>query len=238
MGVGKPRSPAASADETNRTNLDQPTAETDQHHHPNTDTDTEDRGQLIVKADRYHRHHATCELAIRDLKTSGGLAHLPLRTLRRQRRLAPLRRPSPQHLPMDRPPRTNTPTQTTHHRTNHPHPPLRPPRTGREPQRTPHPAPTRPMALGHHLPNHPPKPPPASPTLLTHPNTPATTTTNQPTPGYTRPEPADTDRPNPHTEPRQLHHNTQNTPSPKTQPHHHQPPIPTAPPQNQSVDSG
>ena len=77
MGVGKPRSPAASADETNRTNLDQPTAETDQHHHPNTDTDTEDRGQLIVKADRYHRHHATCELAIRDLKTSGGLAHLP-----------------------------------------------------------------------------------------------------------------------------------------------------------------
>ena len=30
-----------------------------------------------VEADRYHRRHATCELAIRDLKDSGGLAHLP-----------------------------------------------------------------------------------------------------------------------------------------------------------------
>ena len=42
-----------------------------------TDTDTEDRGHRIIEADRYHRHHATCELAIRDLKNSGGLAHLP-----------------------------------------------------------------------------------------------------------------------------------------------------------------
>ena len=30
-----------------------------------------------VEIDRYHRRHATCELAIRDLKDSGGLAHLP-----------------------------------------------------------------------------------------------------------------------------------------------------------------
>ena len=30
-----------------------------------------------AEADRYHRRHATCELAIRDLKGSGGLAHLP-----------------------------------------------------------------------------------------------------------------------------------------------------------------
>ena len=30
-----------------------------------------------VEADRYHRRHATCELAIRDLKHSAGLAHLP-----------------------------------------------------------------------------------------------------------------------------------------------------------------
>ena len=36
--------------------------------HPNTDA---------VEADRYHRHHAVCELAIRDLKGSAGLAHLP-----------------------------------------------------------------------------------------------------------------------------------------------------------------
>ena len=31
----------------------------------------------VAEADRYHRRHATCELAIRDLKGSGGLAHLP-----------------------------------------------------------------------------------------------------------------------------------------------------------------
>ena len=42
--------------------------------HPTTDTDTDtDTGE----ADRYHRQHAVCELAIRDLKGSGGLAHLP-----------------------------------------------------------------------------------------------------------------------------------------------------------------
>ena len=52
------------------TNLDQPTVETDQHHHPDSDHPT-------VEADRYHRHHASVELAIRDLKNSAGLAHLP-----------------------------------------------------------------------------------------------------------------------------------------------------------------
>ena len=30
-----------------------------------------------VEIDQHHRRHATCELAIRDLKDSGGLAHLP-----------------------------------------------------------------------------------------------------------------------------------------------------------------
>lgn len=58
---------------TSVTNLDQPVAETDQHH----PTDTEDSRLPVVEADRYHRHHAVCELAIRDLKGSGGLAHLP-----------------------------------------------------------------------------------------------------------------------------------------------------------------
>ena len=53
------------------TNLTQPTTQADQHHH----TDTEDR--CPVEADRYHRQHAVCELAIRDLKSSAGLAHLP-----------------------------------------------------------------------------------------------------------------------------------------------------------------
>jgi len=66
------------------TNLDHPATDTDQHHHPHTgitdtdtDTDTEESHHQIVEADRYHRHHAVCELAIRDLKRSGGLAHLP-----------------------------------------------------------------------------------------------------------------------------------------------------------------
>lgn len=54
------------------TNLEQSATEADQHHHPDTDS----RHQ-IVEADRYHRSHAVCELAIRDLKGSAGLAHLP-----------------------------------------------------------------------------------------------------------------------------------------------------------------
>ena len=52
------------------TNLDQPTVETDQHHHPDSEHPT-------VETDRYHRHHASVELAIRDLKNSAGLTHLP-----------------------------------------------------------------------------------------------------------------------------------------------------------------
>ena len=32
---------------------------------------------VAVEADRYHRRHTACELAIRDLKHSAGLAHLP-----------------------------------------------------------------------------------------------------------------------------------------------------------------
>ena len=75
------------------TNLDASATDTDRHHQPhtgqhdihthtekNTDTDTEentDNARRLVEADRYHRSHAVCELAIRDLKGSGGLAHLP-----------------------------------------------------------------------------------------------------------------------------------------------------------------
>ena len=55
------------------TNLDQPATKADQHHH----TDTAHSRHRVVETDRYHRAHATCELAIRDLKHSGGLAHLP-----------------------------------------------------------------------------------------------------------------------------------------------------------------
>ena len=85
------------------TNLDLAAAEADRHHQPHTGEDTghQPRGEqdteptelpaieigdnpeeahsqvTAVEFDRYHRRHATCELAIRDLKDSGGLAHLP-----------------------------------------------------------------------------------------------------------------------------------------------------------------
>ena len=72
------------------TNLDASATDTDRHHtgehdihthtEKNTDTDTDtdtDKSRRLVEADRYHRNHAVCELAIRDLKGSGGLAHLP-----------------------------------------------------------------------------------------------------------------------------------------------------------------
>ena len=87
------------------TNLDLAAAEADRHHQPRAvqddtghqprrgEQDTEvaelsavetgdNPGEAhsplpAVEADRYHRRHATCELAIRDLKDSGGLAHLP-----------------------------------------------------------------------------------------------------------------------------------------------------------------
>ena len=71
------------------TNLDASPTDTDRHHQPhtgenhththteeNTDTHTDNCCRL-VEADRYHRSHAVCELAIRDLKEAAGLAHLP-----------------------------------------------------------------------------------------------------------------------------------------------------------------
>ena len=83
------------------TNLNLGAAEADRHHQRRAgqdDTGHQPRGEQdtqgpitetgdnpgqahsqapAVEADRYHRRHATCELAIRDLKDSGGLAHLP-----------------------------------------------------------------------------------------------------------------------------------------------------------------
>ena len=66
------------------TNLDASATDTDRHHtgedhtHTEESTDTEtDASRRLVETDRYHRSHAECELAIRDLKGSGGLAHLP-----------------------------------------------------------------------------------------------------------------------------------------------------------------
>ena len=72
------------------TNLDTSATDTDRHHQPHTRDDHTHTGQAntekntdtekirrLLEADRYHRRHAVCELAIRDLKSSSGLAHLP-----------------------------------------------------------------------------------------------------------------------------------------------------------------
>ena len=52
--------------------------------------------------DQFHRQHAVVELAIRDLKEGAGLEHVPSGQLPRQLGLAAMRRPRPQHDPLDR----------------------------------------------------------------------------------------------------------------------------------------
>ena len=58
-----------------------------------------------IEADQFHRDHAVCELAIRDLKEGTGLEHIPSGHYGRQRRLARLRRVGPQPRPLDDHPR-------------------------------------------------------------------------------------------------------------------------------------
>ena len=108
----------------------------------------------------------------------GGARPPTLRTLRRQRRLAGLRRLGPQPLPLDHTTRPDTARRQTHLRANHPHPPLRHPRPVGQPQPTAHPTTTRPMALGQRLPNHPRQPPRSPPILLTTPHILTTTKTD------------------------------------------------------------
>ena len=65
------------------TSSDQQTAEADRHHHTTDTGNTDDpdaaaeKRKKTVESDRRHRAHAVCELAIRDLKESSGLDHLP-----------------------------------------------------------------------------------------------------------------------------------------------------------------
>ena len=64
---------------------DLPPVEADHHHQPHAGQDNAGRcpdpdtrsAQATIASDSYHRSHATCELAIRDLKEAAGLAHLP-----------------------------------------------------------------------------------------------------------------------------------------------------------------
>ncbi len=62
------------------TNLDASPTDTYRHHTRETHTEETpgtEASRRLVETDRYHRRHAVCELAIRDLKGSAGLAHLP-----------------------------------------------------------------------------------------------------------------------------------------------------------------
>src|SRR5665811_44891 len=58
-------------------------------------------GTTTLAADTWHRAHAQVENVIKDLKHHGGLAHLPLRGVRRQRRVAVPGRARPQPGPLD-----------------------------------------------------------------------------------------------------------------------------------------
>ena len=149
-------------------------------------------------ADKSHRQHATVEPAIRDLKTSTGLAHLPSGSFAANAAWLTCAALPQQPLPLDQPPHHQPPQQPTHRRTNRPQPTPRPARAPRQPQRTHHLAPPRPMALGNHPPHRPHQHPRPPPTLLNPPITPTTAAPTSPT----RPEPA---RPNPHAP---QHHQT------------------------------
>jgi hypothetical protein len=58
-----------------------------------------------IEVDRFHRQHATIELAIRDLKQGVGTRPRPVRTVPRQLGVAAMRRARPQPHPLDSPAR-------------------------------------------------------------------------------------------------------------------------------------
>ncbi len=101
---------------------------------------------------------------------------LPVRELLRQRRLASLRHPRSQPLPVDR--TTHPPGRTTDQRQHCPHPTVQTARKNRQPRTKTDPAPTHPMAMGQHLPHRPSQRPPPTATLLT-PHTPHQTNHQQ-----------------------------------------------------------
>ena len=109
----------------------------------------------LVEADRYHRSHAVCELAIRDLKGSGGLAHLPSGIFTANAvwlLCAALAHNLYRQIAI---PRGNPTVRPPGMRTYRPDPTVRGARTPRQPQRTTCPASSGPMALGRGLPDYP-----------------------------------------------------------------------------------
>ncbi len=159
----------------------------------------------------------------------------PVWELLRQRRLAFLRHPCSQPLPMDR-----TPGRTTNQRQHRPHPTVHTARKDRKPRTKTDPAPSHPMAMGQHLPHREllrRRPQPTA-TLLTPahspPNKPSANVSHRFRTSPHAPDP--TEHPNKPAEPRQNlthpHKTTpRHTPQPQKRPHH-----PDRTPR--SVDSG
>ena len=161
---------------------------------------------------------------------------LPVWELLRQRRLAFLRHPCSQPLPMDRTP--HPPGRTTNQRQHRPHPTVHTARKDRKPRTKTDPAPSHPMAMGQHLPHRPGRRPQPTATLLTPahspPNKPSANVSHRFRTSPHAPDP--TEHPNKPAEPRQNlthpHKTTpRHTPQPQKRPHH-----PDRTPR--SVDSG
>ena len=90
--------------------------------------------------DRFHRHHAVVELAIRDWKEGAGLDHVPSGNFHANSAWLQCTRARPQPDPLDHHPRTGPSRRRADRRPHRAHPTRRHPRPARQPRRTTHPA--------------------------------------------------------------------------------------------------
>ena len=147
----------------------------------------------------------------------------PIRELLRQRRLAFLRHPGAQPLPLDQPPQRGPTRRTVGQRAHRPYPSPVPTRTARQPQRSDHPTTAHPMAMGHHHPYHPHQHPQPPPTLLNPPLTHQPLSTSSPAPEPNSPTHTQTAT----TPPTTIRTTAKTQPAPpvtplfSTHPHHH-----------------
>ena len=102
----------------------------------------------VVEMDRFHREHATVELAIRDLKEGAGLEHCPSGRFFAKAAWLAYRGAGAQPRPLDRRPRRHPSRRRADRHAHCAHPALRPARPTRESQRSAGAAPTATLALG------------------------------------------------------------------------------------------
>ncbi len=105
--------------------------------------------QPAVQADRLSPGPCPSRTGYTGHQTARRVVPLPVWELLRQRRLAFLRHPCSQPLPMDR--TTHPPGRTTNQRQHRPHPTVHTARKDRKPRTKTDPAPSHPMAMGQHL---------------------------------------------------------------------------------------